>query len=177
MTASIQISPEILKRNWFWLAAMAVVAINAFTIASDGWQAPKIKEFGVLFDFAVLIPALYLICYRRLGKKAVVRAIAFACLGVWVAGHVVPDAHHSLMSQIGWLRYVGLAVLVIIEIRLAIEIWRLAFRNQAEDASQVIQQKAESEGVPPWVAKLMAAEAKFWKKAWQVFRKFLGRSS
>jgi len=175
MTASKQISQECLKRHWFWLAAVAVVAANALIIAVDDWQAPQIREFGVLFDFAVLIPALYLICYRSLRKKAVVRAIAFACLGVWVAGHVIPETHQSLISQIGWIRYVGLAVLIIMEIRLGIEIWRLAFRNRAGDAGRAIQQKAESEGVPPWVAKLMAAEAKFWDMTWQIFRRLLGR--
>jgi hypothetical protein len=177
MTETKIISANSLKKHWFWPAAFAVVAVNVMVLAIDGWQAPRIKEFGVLFDFALLIPALYFICYRTSGKKAFVRTIAFACLGVWVAGHVVPDTHHFLISQIDWVRYVGLAVLVVIEIRLAIEIWRLAFRGHAEDASQAIREKAEKEGVPPWVAKLMAAEAKFWKKLWRFARKLLGRSS
>lgn len=177
MTETKIISANGLKKHWFWPAAFAIVAVNAMVVAIDGWQAPRIKEFGVLFDFALLIPALYLICYRASGKKAFVRTIALACLGVWATGHVVPSTHHFLISQIDWVRYVGLAVLVLIEIRLAIEIWRLAFRGHAEDASQAIREKAEKEGAPPWVAKLMAAEAKIWKQLWRFARKPFGRSS
>ena len=164
-----------LKKHWFWPAALAVLLSNALVVAIDGWQAPQLKELGVLFDFAVLVPLLYLLCYRARGKKAVVRTLALACLGVWAAGHFVPDSHHVLISQVGWIRYVGLGVLVLIEIRLAIEIWRLAFRGKAEDESQAIREKAESEGAPPWVAKLMAAEARFWKKLWQSVGRLLGR--
>lgn len=164
-----------LKKHWFWPAALAVLMSNALLVAIDGWQAPQIKELGVLFDFAVLIPLLYLICYRANGKKVLVRALAFACLGVWAAGHFIPETHHVLISQVGWIRYVGLGVLVLIEIRLAIEIWRLAFRGKAEDASHAIREKAESEGAPPWVAKLMAAEAGFWKKLWQSVGGVIGR--
>lgn len=170
-------SLESLKRHWFWPVALAVVATNALVVVSDGWQAPRIKEFGILFDFAVLIPLLYLICYRASGKRTLVRSLALACLGVWAAGHIVPTVHHSLISQIGWVRYVGLAVLVLIEIRLGIEIWRLAFCSQAEDSGEAIRQKAEQEGMPLWVAKLMAAEARVWKKLWQCVRKFFGRPS
>lgn len=176
MTETNIISVERFRKHWFWPAALAVAATNAFTIAIDGWQAPQLKEMGILFDFAVLIPLLYLFCYRASGKKALVRTVAFACLGVWLTGHIVPDAHHSLINQIGWVRYLGLAVLVLIEIRLGIEIWRLAFRSQTEDASHPIKLKAEKEGMPLWVAKLMAAEAKFWKKLWQCARSFYSRS-
>ncbi len=176
MTETQMISWVGLKRHWFWPAALAVVLTNAVTLAIDGWQAPQLKELGVLFDFAVLIPLLYFFCYRKSGKKAVVRTIAFACLGVWLAGHIVPDAHHMLINQLGWVRYLGLAVLLLIEIRLAAEIWRLAFRSPSEDASQAIKIKAEKAGVPPWVAKLMAAEAKIWKKVWQFVRRLFDRS-
>lgn len=176
MTESKIISVAGMKKHWFWPAAFVVAAINAFTIAIDGWQAPQLKEFGILFDFAVLIPLFYWFCYRELGKKTVVRTIAFACLGVWVASHIVPNAHHLLLNQFGWIRYLGLAVLVLIEIRLATEIWRLAFRSQTGDPSQAIRLKAEKEGMPPWVAKLMAAEAKLWKRIWQSVHSLFRRS-
>ncbi|TGD75711.1 hypothetical protein E4634_02185 [Mangrovimicrobium sediminis] len=170
MIGTTSISVTGMKRHWFWPAAFAVAAINAFTIVIDGWQAPQLKEFGVIFDFAVLIPLLYFFCYRKLGKQTLVRTIAFACLGFWVAGKIVPDTHHLLIDQLAWVRYLGLAVLVLIEIRIATEIWRLAFCSRSEDASEAIKLKAEQEGMPPWVAKLMAAEAKFWKKLLQAVR-------
>ena len=175
MSNSTAIVLNHLKRHWFWPAAFAVVLTNAFTILVDGWHAPQLKEYGVLFDFAVLIPLLYWFCYRRSGKKAIVRTLALACLGVLVASLVVPDTHHSLIRQIGWVRYIGLAVLVLIQIRLSIEIWRLAFRGNSEETGSAIHQHAEREGVPPWVARLMAAEARFFKKIWQFVQSFFGR--
>ena len=160
------------KNNWFWPAGLAVCLVNALVLLLDGWQSPQIKEAGVLFDFAVLIPALYLICYWKIGKKAVVNTIAFACLGIWVAGHIVPSEHHAILNEVGFLRYIGLAVLVAIEVRIGVEIFRLAFRskNHAESDSAV-KRKAEEEGIPPWVANIMAWESRMWRKAWSTIRR------
>ena len=175
MSNSTAIVLNHLKRHWFWPAAFAVVLTNAFTILVDGWHAPQLKEFGVLFDFAVLIPLLYWFCYRRSGKKTIIRTIGLACLGVLIASVLVPDIHHSLIHQIGWVRYLGLAVLVLIQIHLSIEIWRAAFRSDSAEVSQAVDEQAERQGVPPWVARLMAAEARFFKKLWQFLRRIVGR--
>ena len=90
------------KGHWFWPAGFTVCAVNASVLLLDGWQSPQIKEAGVLFDLAVLIPALYLICYRKSGKKVVIKTIAFACLGIWVAGHIAPNEHHAILNGIGF---------------------------------------------------------------------------
>ena len=159
------------KNHWFWPAAIAVCSVNALVLLLDGWQSPQIKEAGVLFDFAVLIPALYLICYWKIGKKAVIKTIAFACLGIWVAGHIVPNEHHAILNEVGSLRYVGLAVLLAIEIRIGIEIFRLAFRSKSHaESDSAVKRKAEEEDIPPWVANIMAWESRMWRKTWSTIR-------
>ena len=159
------------KNHWFWPAGFAVCAVNASVLLLDGWQSPQIKEAGVLFDLAVIIPALYLICYRKSGKKVIIKTIAFACLGIWVAGHIVPNEHHAILSEVGFLRYIGLAVLVAIEVRIGIEIFRLAFRSKSHaESDSAVKRKAEEEGIPPWVANIMAWESRIWRKTWSTIR-------
>ena len=160
------------KNHWFWPLALAICAVNTLVLSLDGWQSPQIKELGVLFDFAILIPVLYLICYRASGKKAVIKCVAIACLGIWAAGHIVPNEYHVILSEVGFLRYIGLSVLVAIEIRVGLEIFRLALRSKSDSESNAaIQRKAEQEGIPPWVAKLMAWESRLWRKLWSIFRR------
>lgn len=172
--AEISPAPRVALRNhWFWPVAIAVLTVNALVITLDGWQSPQIKEIGVLFDLAVLVPMLYLVCYHQNGKKAFIRALAFMCLGIWAAGHIVPDEHHALLTEMGFLRYIGLAVLIAIQIRIGIEVFRLTFRSKNDDESDsAIKRKAEEEGIPPWVAKLMAWESRVWRKAWLKLRGF-----
>jgi len=160
-----------LRIHWFWPVAIAILAVNAAVILLDGWHSPRIKEIGVLFDLAVLVPMLYLVCYRQNGKRTFIRAVALACLGIWAAGHIVPDENHALLTELGFLRYIGLAVLVAIEIRIGIEIFRLTFRSKSDaESDSAIEQKAKEEGIPPWVAKLTAWESRVWRKAWLRFR-------
>lgn len=165
-----------LRNHWFWPLAFAICAINAIVIFIDGWQAPQIKEIGVLFDLAVLIPALYLMCYWTNGKKVLIKATALACLGIWVAGHIVPNEHHSILNEVGLLRYIGLAVLIIMQVRIGIEIFRLAFSSKTDtESDSAVKQKAEEEGIPPWIANLMAWESRIWRKAWSTVRRLFHR--
>jgi hypothetical protein len=166
------VQSSFMRDHWFWPFAVAVCVVNAFVISFDGWQSPQVKEFGVLFDFAILLPALYLICYRATGKKALVRCIALACLGIWLAGHIVPGENHSILREVAFIRPIGLAVLVAIEIRIGFEIFKLAFRSESNSESDAaVLQKAEEEGIPVWVAKLMAWESRLWRKVWSIFRR------
>jgi len=164
------------KNHWFWPLAFAISAVNALVLLLDGWQSPQIKEFGVLFDLAVLIPVLYLTCYWKNGKKALVKATAFACLGIWAAGQIVPNEHHAILNEVGFLRYIGLAVLIAIQVRIGIEIFRLAFRSKSHtESDSAVKRKAQEEGIPPWVANLIAWESRMWRKAWIIIRRLSRR--
>jgi len=80
------------------------------------WRPARPLEVGVILDLAVLVPVLYGICYRRRGRAAWVRAAALACLGIWLAGRVIPAAHHELLDHLSPLRYAGMAVLSLVEL-------------------------------------------------------------
>ena len=158
------------------MLAAAVVLIGDIALASlDSWSDPQLLEVGILFDLSVVVPALYLWCYRSRGKAAIVRAIALSCLGIWVAGHVVPNEHHQVLSTVGLVRYVGLAVLVVIELKLVAMIFRAAFRRD-NDAAPTVLATAKDAGMPEWAAHLMAWEASLWRKAWDAIRRMAGRS-
>ena len=164
-----------LRTHWFFFVAAAVVAADSFLASLDGWSNPRLIEAGILFDLGIVIPTLYLWCYRSRGKAAVIRAIALSCLGIWVAGHVVPSEHHQILSTVGFFRYIGLAVLIVIELKLAAIIVRATFRRDS-DAAPAVLTAAKEAGMPEWAARLMAWEASLWRKAWDAVRRIAGRN-
>ena len=159
---------------WFFLVAAVVVAADVAVASLDSWSSPRLLEAGILFDLSIVIPALYLWCYRSRGKAAVVRALALSCLGIWVTGHVVPSEHHQILSTVGFVRYIGLAVLIVIELKLMAIIIRAAFRRD-DDAVPALLAAAKDAGIPEWAARLMAWEASLWRKAWDAVRRIVGR--
>jgi len=164
-----------IRVHWFLLAAAAVVTGDLVAASLDSWSNPKLLEAGILFDLSVVVPALYLWCYRSRGKAAIVRAVALSCLGIWVAGHIVPSEHHQVLSTVGFVRYVGLAVLIIIQLKLVLMIYRATFRRD-NDAKPTVLATAKDAGMPEWVARLMAWEASLLRKAWDAVRRMTGRS-
>ncbi|MBT9136737.1 MAG: hypothetical protein DDT34_01819 [Firmicutes bacterium] len=163
-----------IRAHWFLLAAAVIVTGNIAVASLDSWSSPELLEAGVLFDLAFLVPALYLWCYRSRGKSVIPRAIALSCLGIWAAGHVVPDEHHQVLSSVSVVRYVGLAVLVVIQLKLAVLIFRATFGNEADTSASVLA-TAKDGGMPEWAARLMAWEASLWRRAWDAVRRMIGR--
>ena len=164
-----------LRANWFLPAAAIALLLNSITIYLDQWSSPKLLEAGLLFDFAVLLPVLYLICYRSEGKRSVVRAIALACLGVWVLGHVVPEADQSLLHDLQSARYIGLGVLVLLQVKLIVAIFR-AVSGASASAENEASRLTDETGTPPWVKKLLAWEASVWIRIWRFLRKAFRKS-
>lgn len=164
-----------IRSHWFLLAAAAVVTSDLVAASLDSWSNPRLLEAGILFDLSVVVPALYLWCYRTRGKAAIVRAVALSCLGIWVAGHIVPSEHHQVLGTVGFVRYVGLAVLLVIQLKLVLMLYRAAF-DRDDDAVPTVLATAKEAGMPEWVARLMAWEASLWRKAWDAVRRMIGRS-
>ena len=158
-----------LRANWFVPAAVIALLINVTTVYLDQWSSPALLEAGLLFDFAILLPVLYLICYRSEGKRAVVRAIALACLGIWALGHVVPEPNQDLLQDLQVVRYVGLGVLVLLQVKLIVAIFR-AISTSSASAEHEAYKLADETGTPPWVRKLLAREAALWIKVWRFVR-------
>jgi len=174
MSTKTQSFRKPLQAHWFFFVAVLVIVVNASAILLDRWESPRLLEAGLLFDFAVLIPLLYLICYRAEGKRVAIRTIALACLGIWVVGHVVPEQNHYLLQRLGFVRYLGLSVLVILEIKLVVAIYRAAFNSETTAEKEASMAVIES-GAPQWVTRLIAWEASIWLKVWSFVRRLVGK--
>ena len=154
-----------LQGHWFLPLALAIAAADFVLARTVQWRPARPLEAGVILDLAVLIPVLYGICYRRRGRAAWVRAAALACLGIWLAGRVIPALHNDLLDYLSPLRYAGMAVLFLVELRLALAIYRAAFSSPPEQTQRTLA-AAEQAGVPRWVTRLMAWEAGLWRRVW-----------
>jgi len=161
------------SRHWFLAVAVAVVAGDLSSVYYGGWSDAHLVEAALLFDFVVVIPFLYWWCYRSKGRVAIVQAIALACFAIWATGKVIPTEHRNLLDSISWLRYVGLAGLLALEIKLAIVVYKaIVFSGQSKGDAQ---KNFEAEGLPPWLAKFMAFEASIWRKALLFAQRIFGR--
>ena len=174
MYARIKLNGNSLKANWFVIAFVLILAGNGIVTYLDEWGSTRLMEFGLLFDFAILLPALYLICYRGQGKKTIFRAIGLACLGIWAVGKIVPEESHQILENVSFLRYVGLGVLFLIELRIIIAIFKSIFANEADYEKEREAAISEAE-MPEWVAKLMAWEANLWRKIWLSMKKLFSK--
>lgn len=156
-----------LRENWFWPLAVLLLALAAAiswsipTDALDGW------EVALLFDVFVTIPLLFVLCYRRQRTAAqlAVRVLALQCLGIWIAAKLVPADSQVILPHLVWLRYTGLAILVLIEIRLGLVLLRLVFKPETT------RSQLEASGMPPLLAKVALLEARFWRWIFGLFRR------
>ncbi len=159
---------------WFAMAGTVVAAANLTLARFDDWSEPGLVEAGILFDLAVVIPGLYWWCHRSRGRPALLRAIALSCLGIWIAGHLVPDEHHRALGTVGILRYIGLAVLVVIELKLIVVFVRATFGGD-DDPRPAVLAAARDADLPLWIARLLAWEASMWRRVWNAVRRMAGR--
>lgn len=160
--------PDWLRRHWFVPLALAVIAGDLGALRWGDWSAPDapawLLEAALLFDFAVLLPLLYAWCYRHGGRGTVLRSIALACFAIWATGHVLPQERHVLLEQLSWLRYLGLAGLLVLELKLMLQLYKSVVLGKASPASA--QQTLQSQGMPAWAARLMALDAQLWRWVW-----------
>ncbi len=164
-------NPSPLRTHWFFLAAPMILVAAVYAGLSSRGEIDRILEAGLLFDLVVLTPCLYWLCYRKNGRRAVTRAAALACLGVWVALKLVPESERQILEYVAPLRYVGLAALIWLELVVVVAIFRTVFRG----GSAIDAAAHAPADIPPWVARLLAMEAKFWLKAWQLIKRTLGK--
>jgi|CXWL01.1.fsa_nt_gi hypothetical protein len=160
-----------LRLHWFFVIAPLIVAVDLYVGLSTRGEIGRLIEAGLLFDLVVLVPSLYWLCYRQRGKKAVIKAAALACLGIWAALRLVPESERELLNYVAPLRYVGLAALAWLELVVVLAIYKAVFKGAsvAQAASQA------PKDMPPWVAKLLAIEANFWLKVWALLKRAFGK--
>ena len=94
----VKLKGSSLKAHWFVVAFALVLAGNGVVSYLDEWGSIKLMEIGLLFDFALLLPMLYLICYRGQGKTIIYKAIGLACLGIWATGKIIPEENHQILE-------------------------------------------------------------------------------
>jgi hypothetical protein len=160
------------RRHWFFLVAPLVLAADVYVAFRERGEIDRFIEAGLLLDLAVLIPCLYWFCYRGRGRKAAIQAAALCCLGIWAALKLVPEAQHRLLDYVAPLRYLGIAVLVWLELAVVVAIYRTAFKGGS--AEEVAAQAQERADLPPWAARILAREALFWRSAWRWLKGLLG---
>lgn len=156
-----------LAAHWF-VPAFALILGALWLVARDPMFMAGGGEAAVLADLCLTVPILYLLCYRRRRSAAQLglRALALACLGIWLGSWIIPESDQSVLIRLGPLRVAGLVVLALIELRLLVAMVRLVFgpETNSEEVSRVT-------GAPPFVAKLMLLEARFWKAVWRLIRR------
>jgi hypothetical protein len=155
--------------NWFLVAAPLLLVAATLIARATPWAAGGGgMEAVLLFDMCVTLPLLYALCYGRKLKlwQLAVRMVGIACLGIYLLSYVVPVEAQVLLPSFGWARTVGVAVLILVELRLLVAGIRIVFRGNA-----TAEQISATTGAPPVIAKLMLLEARFWKAVWRFFRR------
>lgn len=157
-----------LKANWFVLAVPPLMLVEWLVMRDLAGEMGRMAEAVVLFDLCLFMPLLYVLCYRRtlpLGQL-LLRVLGLVCLGVYIATYLVPEPLQQMLPQLEALRIAGLAVLAFVELRLLFIALRLVWGRSAG-----VDEVQAASGAPPWKAKLMVLEARFWKAVWRLIRR------
>lgn len=155
-----------LKDNWFWPLAAFLAAIAALIARTTPIQSLEGWEVAVVFDVLITIPVLFALCYRTklTRNNLIIRIVALQCLGIWLATKIVPIEVQAVLPQLSWLRHVGVAILVIIELRVMMAMFRIIFKTETNEA------ELEQLGMPSFLAKLALLEARFWRWVFSQFK-------
>jgi len=149
-----------IKANWFVAAAVPLLAADLAVLLLPNSASPRLLEVGLLSDLCIVLPGLYLACYWRKGKRSVLRAIALASIGFWVSSKLLPESSQFLVQRLWPFRYVALAVIVLIEFKVMLGVYRAVFSGASrEEAAATLEKQS---GMPAWAAKLAAIEASLW---------------
>lgn len=160
-----------IKANWFVAAAVLLVGTDLAVLLLPNSTSPRLLEFGLLSDLCIVLPGLYLACYWRKGKRSVLRAIALASIGFWASSMLLPKSDHFLIQQLWPVRYVALAVLALIELRIMLAVYRAVFSGASrQEAAATLEKRT---GMPAWAAKLAAAEAALWSSLYKAAKAIL----
>lgn len=146
-----------IRTHWFFLALPPLLLIEHAFARSTDWNRAGAGEMAILFDLCLFIPALYWLCYhRRLATRVLlIRTGALFCAGIYVASLLVPAEGEVLIGHLTPLRWIGPAVLALIELKLLFISVRLAFSGRSSAADV-----AERTGALEWIARLMLLEAR-----------------
>ena len=158
---------RLLGAHWYPPLFLLLVAAVWLLARSPAFMQPG-GEAALLADLCLTAPALYALCYGRRQplRTTLIRALAIACAGVWLASWLIPAAEQSLLPQLTPLRWIGLAVITIFQVRLMVAALRITSSGRGT-ARQVM----DATDAPEWVARLMLWEAQLWRSLWRFLRR------
>ena len=167
----MSVSLRLVRTHWYAPVFIAMLASVWWLARSPAFMGSG-GEAALLIDLCLTAPVLYTLCYARKQplRITVVRALAIACGGVWIATWLIPTSEQILLPQLAPLRWVGLGLVCLVEVRLLSAAIRVAFSENG-----TVEDVARASGAPPWVAKLMLWEARFWRGVWRLIRRSDGR--
>jgi len=150
------------RANWIYPVSLVLFGVAyAFHVLYFRSGNPRRGEIIAIAYWCLFFPSLVAFFVRdRPVKKLAIRVLAVACGGIWLAGLTVPDHAKQLLTQWGWMRYVGLALLTLVEIQALVILLKILLGRSDNQAD------LERAGMPPFAAKLMMAEARFWRRVW-----------
>lgn len=159
-------SLRLLGAHWYAPVFLAIVT-SVWILARIPVFMSEGGEAALLFDLCLTAPLLYLACYAKKQPLMVtlIRALAIACGGIWLASWLIPSGEQVLLPQLAPLRWVGLVLLGLVEIRHLIAAVRIAFSNTGSTKDVMA-----ASGAPAWIAQLMLWEARFWRGLWRLIR-------
>lgn len=155
---------RLLGAHWYVPAFLAIVAAVWLLARQPAFMAAG-GEAALMIDLCLTAPVLYVLCYARRQplRVTIIRGLAIACGGLWLASWLIPSSEQVLLPQLAPLRWAGLALVALFELRLIVAAMRVAFSAKGTAADI----RAES-GAPTWIATIMLWEARFWRAVWRV---------
>ena len=148
-----------LGHHWFYPLAAAIVLGDVGALYFQDGDHPRLFEGAVLFDLAVLLPLLYLWCYRAKGTAVILPMVGLASLGIWVTGHLIPVEHQHLLGSVAWLRTTAIVVLALIEIKILFAFYKGIFASD-ETPEQIAERLATDVNLPAWLTRVVTLEAR-----------------
>ena len=92
-------------------------------------------------------------------------------LGFWASSNLLPASGQFIIPELWPVRYLALAVLLLIEVKIIVAFYRSVFSGASpQDAAKKLQNES---GMPAWAAKLAAAEAALWGKVYNMVKALL----
>jgi hypothetical protein len=159
LSSGADIAYSWLRNNWFYPIAVAVVLRDVSVLHFQDWRHPRLFESAVLFDLAVILPLLYLWCYRARRTAVILPMVSLASLGIWATSHLIPVEHQHVLSSVSWLRTLAIAVLAIIEIKILFGFYKLIFASN-KTPEEIAHELAKDLKLPLWLMRVVALEAR-----------------
>lgn len=85
---------------------------------------------------------------------------------MYLAIKLVPAQAQQILPSLSVARWMGLALLTVLEIRLLLAVFKMVLRGGGS-----ADELAKATGAPPWLARLLALEARFWIAVANLFKR------